>query len=154
MYDTTSLSWDTEEITFGTPPSSWDAEEEKPADNRTSTGNSETDDRLPELVSNDMEEEEDGFTILNTPVESEPRAIRETSPEAMQQGGSNEEKKTDEKWAQRNRKIIEEIDRRDEEALMEELAIEEILDLEYGISRKPIPAITCPLTGEQYYIDP
>ena len=128
--------------------------EEKPADNRTSTGNSETDDSLPKLVSNDTEEEEDGFTILNTPVESEPRAIREASPEAMQQGESNEERKTDEERAHRNRKIIKEIDRRDEEALMEELAIEEILDLEEGISRKPIPARMCPLTGEQYYIDP
>ena len=148
-YDTSSLSWDTEEITFGMPPTSWDEEEEKPTDNKTSTGNSETDDSLPELVSDDTEEEEDGFTILNTLVEREPRAIRETSLEAMQQDGSNEEQKTDKERAQRNQKIIEEIDRRDEKALMEELAIEEILDLEDGISRKPIPAIMCPLTGEQ-----
>ena len=56
--------------------------------------------------------------------------------------------------AERTIKIFEEINRRDNEALMEDLAIEEILDMEDGISRKPIPAITCPLTAEQYYIDP
>ena len=49
-YDTTSLLWDTEEIIFGTPPTSWDTEEEKekkPKDDRTSTGNTESDDSLP-----------------------------------------------------------------------------------------------------------
>ena len=58
----------------------------------------------------------------------------------MQHGGGDEEEITDKEQTQRNQKIIEEIDRRDKEALMEELAIEEILDLEDGISRKPIPA--------------
>ena len=75
----------------------------------------------------------------------------------MQPGRSNEEtkideeKKTDEERAQKYQKILAEMDRRDD---MEELAIEEILDMKEGISRKPIPAITYPLKGEQYYIDP
>ena len=50
------------------PSPSWDAEEEEPVDTRTSTGNSDmTDDSLPELGSDDTEEDKDGFTFLNTP---------------------------------------------------------------------------------------
>ena len=124
-------------------------------------------DSLPEIVSNETEEDDDGFMLLNTPEKVEPSTMSrtqktqnpETSPEAMQQDGdevekTEEEKRTDEEQAWKNLKIIEEIDKRDEEALMEELVIEEVLDLEQGISRDLIPAITCPLTGEQYYIDP
>ena len=110
-------------------------------------------------MSNDTEDD-DGFTILSTPGKMEPNPTSrtgETFPEAMQQGrgdveNKSEEKKTDKERAWKNLKIIEEIDKRDEEALMEELAIEEILDLEPGISRELISGITCPLTGEQYYI--
>ena len=72
--DTTSLSWDTEGITFGTPPTLWDEGEEsteEPGANRTSTGKTKSDDSLPDLVSDDTEEEDDGFTFPNTPPSTE-----------------------------------------------------------------------------------
>ena len=49
-----------------------------------------------------------------------------------------------------------ELDRRDEEARMEELEMEQILDMEDGNYKPLTPCIglTCPLTGEQYFIDP
>ena len=130
-YNTTSLLWNTVEITFGTPPRSWDAEEieEKPSANRTSTVNTESDDSLPELVSDITEKEDDGFVILNTP----------TSGESNEETKIEEEKKTDGERARKNQKIFKEIDRRDNEALMEELAVDEILDMrmEYRESQYP-----------------
>ena len=77
--ETTSLSWDTEGITFDTPPTSWDEgeestkEKEEPWANRTSTGETESDDSLPDLVSDDTEEEDDGFMFLNTPPSTKER---------------------------------------------------------------------------------
>ena len=81
--DITSLSWDAEDITFGTPPTSLDEweesneEKEEPGANRTSTGETESDDSLPDLVSDTTEEEDDGFALLNTPPSTEERETEE-----------------------------------------------------------------------------
>ena len=72
-YDTTSLSWDMEEITFGTPPTSWDAGEEK--------------EEKPSA--DDTEEEDDGLVILNT----------QTSDESNEETKTEEEKRTDDERA-------------------------------------------------------
>ena len=81
-----------------------------------------------------------------------PSPGRQTKP-TMGQRPSLEERREEEKKKQ---DMYKELDRRDEESLMKEMAIEPILDMEDGISRKPIPlrGLTCPLTGEQLYIDP
>ena len=112
-------------------------EKKKPGAHRTATVKTESADSLPDLVSDDTEEEDDGFMFLNTPLSTE----EETSNDV-----EKEKKKQD---------MCKEIDSRDEEILMKEL-VEQILEMEDGISRKPIPltGLTCPLTGEQYYIDP
>ena len=69
---------------------------------------------------------------------------------------TEEETSTNEEQEKKKQEMYKKIDRRDEEILMKELAIEQILDMEDGMSSKPIPltGLTCPLTGEQYYIDP
>ena len=88
-----SLSWDEE--------GERREEEEKPNVDRTSTGETKSDDSLPELISNDTGVEDNGFVILNTLPSSEDNEKRKTK----------EEKRTDEDIARKNKKIYEEIEK-------------------------------------------
>ena len=147
-----SITWDTEGLQFHTP-TSWDEGEEtakesneealrRPQTDRTSAGELESEDSLPELVSDDTETEADdsGYMFLNTP------------PSTGEEDTSTEEEEREKKKQAMYRKI----DRRNEEARMEELTMEQILDIEDGNYKPPTPCIglTCPLAGEQYFIDP
>ena len=105
-----------------------------------------SDDSLPDLVSDDTGEDY-GFVVLNTLPSTEERETEEEKSTSESTGEDSDKK---------NQRIYEEIDRRDEEILMKDLAIEQILDMEDGMLRTPIPlsGLTCSLTGEQYNIDP
>ena len=144
--DTTSLSWETEEIQLQTP-TSWDEGEEttKETKERTVTkeapktegpaDDTESDNSLPELVSDDAETRADdsGYAFLNTPQSTE-----------EEDANTEEEEKEKKKQA-----MYKEIDRIDEEARMQELTVDFILNMDDPNYKPP----TSCLTGEQYYID-
>ena len=99
----------------------------------TSTEDTESDNSLPELVSNDAETSADdsGYAFLNTPPSTEEEDV-------------NTEDEEKEKQA-----MYQKLDRIDEEASMQELTIEQILNMEDPNYKPPTPCIglTCPLTG-------
>ena len=98
-------------------------------------GKEEEDDSIPELVSGS---EDSGYEFLNTPNNQENDTTAEEEPNKV----TSEKMKRD-----RNNDI-------DEEKELEE-SIEFILNMEDPNYKEPEPCIglTCPLTGEQYYVD-
>ena len=88
----------------------------------------------------ETEVDDSGYVFLNTPPST----------------GEEDTSTKDEEREKKKQAMYREIDRRDEEARMKELAMEQILDMENGNYKPPTPCIglTCPLTGEQYFFDP
>ena len=101
----------------------------------------ESDNSLPEGVSNDAETSADdsGYTFLNRP------------PSTEEEDANTE----DEEKEKKKQAMYKEIDRIDEEARMQKLRVDFILNMDDPNYKPPMPCIglTCPLTGEQYYID-
>ena len=98
------------------------------------TEDTESEDSLPELVSEDTEASAD-----NT--------LPSTEEEDTNTGDKEKEKK--------KQVMYKELDGIDKEARMQELTVDFILNLEDENYKPPTPCIglTCPLTGEQYFID-
>ena len=96
---------------------------------------------MPELVSDDAETSSDdsGYVFLNTP------------PSTEEEDANTE----DEEKEKKKQAMYQYLDRIDEEARMQELTIEQILNMEYANYKPPTQCIglTCSLTGEQYFID-
>ena len=146
-FDTSSLSWDTEDIApqdEANIPETWDEGEEEASrmsaseiwtTANESTAGKEEDDSLPELVSGS---EDTGYEFINTPKHEE----QETQAEEKPNRDTSEKVKTDKKY---------DIDEQEEL----ESSIEFILNMEDPNYKEPEPCIglTCPLTGEQYYVD-
>ena len=139
MFDMLSLSWDAEDIApqdETTVPERWDEGEEETEATQTSeseictTAGEEDEDSLPELVSGS---EDSGYEFLNTPkaVPTEEKAEEEQ-----------------EKYVRKKKYSMTE-----EEQL--ESSIDFILNMEDPNYKEPEPCIglTCPLMGEQYYVD-
>ena len=111
-----------------TPPGSpWERSEDATHDTTSLSEDTESDDSLPELVSDDTETEADdsGYVFLNTP------------PSTGEEDTSTE----DEEKEKKKQAMYREIDRRDEEARMKELAMEHILDMEDGNCKPPTTCI-------------
>ena len=130
---------DTEDIApqdEATVPERWDEGEEDAETSQTSaseiwtTAGEEDEDSLPELVSGS---EDSGYEFLNTP-----KAVL-TEEKAEEEPGKDVRKK---KYSMT-----------EEEEL--ESSIDFILNMEDPNYKEPEPCIglTCPLTGEQYYVD-
>ena len=133
-------------------PTSWDEGEEtteetaKKITKEASTTESPTDDTksedsFPELVSDNADTSADSrYAFLNTP------------PSTEEEDSSNTK---DEEREKKKQAMYKEIDRRDEEARMQELTVDFILNMDDPNYKPPEPCIdlTCPLTGEQYYMD-
>ena len=150
-FDTSSLSWDTEDIAPQddvTVPNAWDEGEEETSEtseevwaaaNEESTAGEEEDDSLPELVSGS---EDSGYEFLNTPTNQE-REFSDITAEEEPKEVTSEKAKRD-----NNNSDV------DEEKELED-SIEFILNMEDPNYKEPEPCIglTCPLTGEQYYVD-
>ena len=84
--------------------------------NQMSAGETESEDSLPKLVSDDTEADDSGYVFLNTPP-----------------GTEEEETYTEDEERERKKQAMyREIDRRDDECLIKELAMEQILDMEDG----------------------
>ena len=148
-FDTSSLSWDTEDVIpkdDATIPNAWDEGEEETSEtsdeiwttaNEESTAGQENDESLPELVSGS---EDSGYEFLNTPTNNE-KEFRDTTAEEEPSEVTNEkmEKDTDED-VEKERELEE--------------SIEFILNMEDPNYKEPEPCIglTCPLTGEPYYV--
>ena len=146
--DTTSLSWDTDDIQI---PNSWDKGEkttedtnhqttEEASTEESQTEETESEDSLPELVSDEADTSRDsGYAFLNTP------------PSTEEQDAEAEERDREEE----KQKMYKEIDKIDEEARMQESTIDLILNMENTDYKEPEPCtgLTCPLTEEQYYVD-
>ena len=147
-FDTSSLSWDTEDIApqdEATVPETWDEGEEEASRtsssevwttaNEESTAGEEEDDSLPELVSGS---EDSGYEFINTPKNQEQETEAKEEPN----------KDTSDKVKKDKQNDI------DEEQELED-SIEFILNMEDPNYKEPEPCIglTCPLTGEQYYVD-
>ena len=141
-FDTTSLSWDTEDLTpqdEATVPERWDEGEEEAEASQTSTSEvwttagEEDEDSLPELVSGSEDSGDSGYEFINTPEVAIPK--EKTEEEAN-------------KDSQKKRYEMTE-----EEEL--ESSIDFILNMENPDYKEPTKCIglTCPLTGEQYYVD-
>ena len=90
-FDTSSLSWDTEDISpqdVATIPETWDEEEEEASRtssseiwttaNEESTAGEEEDDSLPELVSGS---EDSGYEFINTPKNEEQEIKAKEEPD-------------------------------------------------------------------------
>ena len=95
---------------------------------------------MPELVSDDVDTSADsGYAFLNTP------------PSTKEEDASTE----DEEKEQKKQAMYKEINRIDEEARMQELTVDFILNMDDPDYKplEPCIGLTCPLTGEQYYID-
>ena len=142
---------DTEGIEFQTP-TSWDEGEETTEETakktteeapttESPTDDAESEDSLPELVSDDADTSMDsGYAFLNTPPSTEEEDAKNTK---------------DEEREKKKQAMYKEIDRRDEEARMQELTVDFILNMDDPNYTPPEPCIglTWPLTGKQYYID-
>ena len=153
-YDDSSLSWDTDDIAV---PDAWDEGEETvddvyaTANGGSTTGGEETepslpglDDSLPELVSDEEETSEDsGYDFLNTPTNEEEKDFEAAT-------GEKEENRDAEDKVKENK----DISSKNEEEQLED-SINFILNMEDPNYKTPEPCIglTCPLTGEQYYVD-
>ena len=141
-FDSLSLSWDTEDVAQREDVSLPDArdEGEETSDeiwtmaNEESTAGEEEDDSLLELVSGS---EDSGYEFLNTPTNNE-KELKDTTAE--------------EEPSDKTKKDI--CDDVNEERELEE-SINFILNMEDPNYKEPEPCIglTCPLTGEQYYVD-
>ena len=145
MFDASSHSWDTDDVAI---PDSWDEGEEtaEEVNAQASTEESQTEkdekseDSLPELDSDEADTTEDsGYVFLNMPPSTE-----DEDPEADKKI-KEEEKET----------LYKGIDNVDKEAQLEESTIDFILNMENPNYKEPEPCtgLTCPLTGEQYYVD-
>ena len=151
--DDSSLSWDTDDITI---PDSWDEGEEtanevyrtaQEESNTEGDEDNESEDSLPELDSNEADTSEDsGYAFLNTQPSAEDEDF-EAAPETKEEKEKEEEEKKENMY-----KVI---DKRDKEAQLEESTINFILNMEDPDYKDPEPCtgLTCPLTGEQYYVD-
>ena len=163
----------------GTPtiaiPDSWD-EGEETADDIYGTANEESttkgdesehglpglDDSLPELVSDKTETSEDSrYDFINMPTNDESKDFEampedsETTPEDYEEANETteeQEEKRDEEQKEVN--IHKDISENNEEAQLQE-PIDFILNMEDPNYKDPEPCtgLTCPLTGEQYYVD-
>ena len=126
--------------------------------------------RVEDETSDTRSEKQNGEDLTITRIESPEEAstsgtsknqhLEDTSaPEAMQQDTeetrkTTEEQKIDEERTKKGLKLPEEVKKKEEQDLLNKLAMEEALDLEQDIAKDLIPAIICPLTGTQYFIDP
>ena len=108
--------------------------------NEESTAGEEEDDSLPELVSGS---EDSGYEFLNTPNNNE-KEFKDTTAEEEPSEVTSDKTKKD---------INEDVDEGEKRELEE--SIEFILNMEDPNYKEPEPCIglTCPLTGEQYYVD-
>ena len=108
------------------------------ANEESTAGEEEEDDSIPELVSGS---EDSGYEFLNTPT-NQGKEFNDTTAEEEPNEVTNRKVKSD-----RNNDI-------DEEKELED-SIEFILNMEDPNYKEPEPCIglTCPLTGEQYYVD-
>ena len=105
------------------------------------------DDSLPELVSDETETSGDSrYDFLNTPTNEEDKDF-EASPE-----GATET--TEEKEEQKEVNTQKDISDDSEETQIQD-SIDFILNMEDPDYKDPEPCtgLTCPLTGEQYYVD-
>ena len=138
-FDTLSLSLDTEDFVpqdEATVPERWDEGEEETKASQTSTSEiwttagEEDEDSLPELVSGSKDS---GYEFLNTPKAVPSEEKTEEEPE---------------RDVRKKRYTMTE-----EEDL--ESSIDFILNMKDPNYKEPEPCIglTCPLTGEQYYVD-
>ena len=103
----------------------------------------ESEDSLPELVSDEADTSEDsGYAFLNTPPSDEDKDF---VAEEKTKGEEEEKKET----------MYKAKDKADKEAQLEEFAINFILNMENPDHKEtePCTGLTCPLTGEQYYVD-
>ena len=117
------------------------AEEASTMESRTE--DTESEDSLPELVSDETDTSKDsGYAFLNTPT---------STKEEDKDNAEAEERERKKKKQERYK----EIDRVDEEARIQESTINFILNMENPNYKEPEPCIglICPLTGEQYYLD-
>ena len=121
-------------------PDAWD-EGEETADEIWTTANEEStageeDDSLPELVSGS---EDSGYEFLNTPTNNE-KDFKDTAAE--EKPGDSDKNERDTCNDVNKEKELEE-------------SINFILNMEDPDYKTPGPCIglTCPLTGEQYYVD-
>ena len=135
--DTTSLSWDTDVIDLQVP-TSWDEGEEtteetvNQATEETSTTatessaeDTEAEDSLPELVSDEADTHADsGYAFLNTPPSTEEEDANDAEAE------EKEKKK---------QAMYKEIDRIEEEARMQESTIDFILNMENSYYKESEP---------------
>ena len=144
MFDSLSLSWDTDDIAPRDDiivPDAWDEGEEIADEiwttaNEESTAGEEGDDSLPELVSGS---EDSGYEFLNTPTNNE-KDFKDTTAE--EKPGDSDKNKRDTCNDVNEEKELEE-------------SINFILNMEDPDYKTPEPCIglTCPLTGERYYVD-
>ena len=140
-FNTTSLSWDTDNIHV---PNSWDegeettkatSQQEEASTEESQTKDTESEDSLPELLSDEADTRGDsGYAFLNTP------------PSTEEDDAEAEEKDREEEKV----KMYKEIDKIDEEARMQESTINFILNMDNPDYKEPEPCVglTCPLTGE------
>ena len=122
-------------------PDAWDEGEETADEiwttaNEESTAGEEEDDSLPELVSGSEDSE---YEFLNTPTNNE-KDFKDTTAE--EKPGDSDKNKRDTCNDVNEEKELEE-------------SINFILNMEDPDNKTPEPCIglTCPLTGEQYYVD-
>ena len=125
------------------------------ANEGSTTGGDETehslpglDDSLPELISDETETSEDsGYDFLNTPTNEEDKDF-EASPEEATETTEEEEKEQEKVNTNKNTSD-------DSEETQLQDSIDFILNMEDPDYKDPEPCtgLTCPLTGEQYYVD-
>ena len=100
----------------------------------------ESEDSLPELVSDEADTTGDsGYAFLITP------------PSTEEEDAEAEERDREEE----KQKMYKEIDKIDGDVHMQESTIDFILNMENPDYKEPEPCtgLTCPLTGQQYYVD-
>ena len=149
-------------------PDSWDEGEETADDvygtaqEESNTEGDESENGLPgldepegsllELDRDEAETSEDsGYEFINTPPNTWDEGV-EATPEDFEAAPETTEEQEEEK---KEENMYKEIDENDKEAQLQESAINFLLNMEDPDYKDPEPCtgLTCPLTGEQYYVD-